>query len=62
MVHHKRGPLILLAVGVELLLLKEDGNEKQEATSNVVLGCLVVAGAGCFYGFSDEVHSLGLGG
>lgn len=55
-------PLILLAVGVELLLRQGGKSEKTETGSNVLLGCLVVVGAVCFYGFSNELHSLGLGG
>jgi hypothetical protein len=50
-------PIILLVVGIGIIASARKGQMSQNAltVTNVLLGCVVIAGAGLFYGFGDNI-------
>jgi len=53
-------PIILLVVGVAIIAGARKGQMSQNALTitNVMLGCMVIAGAGLFYGFADSIATF----
>jgi len=53
-------PIILLVVGVAIIAGARKGQMSQNALTitNVLLGCMVIAGAGLFYGFADSIATF----
>ena len=56
-------PLILLFVGIGIIASARKGQMSQNAMTltNVLLGCVVIAGAALFYGFADSIASFAFG-
>ena len=50
-------PIILLVVGIGIIASARKGQMSQNALTitNVLLGCVVIAGAAFFYGFADNI-------
>jgi drug/metabolite transporter (DMT)-like permease len=50
-------PIIVLFVGIGIIASARKGQMSQNAltVSNVLLGCVVIAGAAFFYGFADNI-------
>lgn len=50
-------PIILLFVGIGIIASARKGQMSQNALTitNVLLGCVVIAGAALFYGFADNI-------
>lgn len=50
-------PIILLFVGIGIIASARKGQMSQNAltVTNVLLGCVVIAGAAFFYGFADNI-------
>ena len=50
-------PLVLLVFGVMIIAGARKGQMSQNAMTitNVLLGCVVIAGAGLFFGFADNI-------
>ncbi len=50
-------PIVLLFIGIGIIASARKGQMSQNAmtVSNVILGCVVIAGAGLFYGFADNI-------
>ena len=53
-------PIILLVVGISIIAGSRKGQMSQNALTitNVMLGCVVIAGAGLFFGFADNIASF----
>jgi predicted branched-subunit amino acid permease len=53
-------PLILLVVGIGIIAGARKGQMSQNAMTitNIMLGCVVIAGAALFYGFADSIASF----
>jgi hypothetical protein len=53
-------PLILLVVGIGIIAGARKGQMAQNAmtVTNILLGCVVIAGAALFYGFADSIASF----
>ena len=50
-------PIILLVVGIGIIASSRKGQMSQNAltVTNVMLGCVVIAGAALFYGFAGDI-------
>lgn len=53
-------PIILLVVGVGIIAGARKGQMSQNALTitNIMLGCMVIAGAALFYGFADGIATF----
>jgi hypothetical protein len=53
-------PIILLVVGIGIIASARKGQMSQNAMTitNIMLGCIVIAGAALFYGFADSIASF----
>lgn len=53
-------PVILLFIGIGIIASARKGQMSQNAMTvrNVMLGCIVIAGAALFYGFADNIASF----
>lgn len=53
-------PILLLFVGIGIIASARKGQMSQNAltVTNVMLGCMVIAGAALFYGFADNIASF----
>jgi len=53
-------PIILLFVGIGIIASARKGQMSQNAmtVTNILLGCMVIAGAALFYGFADNIASF----
>lgn len=50
-------PIVLLVIGIGIISSSRKGQMSQNAMTitNVMLGCVVIAGAGLFFGFADNI-------
>jgi hypothetical protein len=50
-------PIVLLVVGIGIIASARKGQMSQNAmtVTNIMLGCIVIAGAALFYGFAGSV-------
>ncbi len=50
-------PIVLLVIGISIIAGSRKGQMSQNAMTitNVILGCVVIAGAGLFFGFADNI-------
>jgi cytochrome c-type biogenesis protein CcmH/NrfF len=50
-------PIVLLVIGIGIISGSRKGQMSQNAMTitNVMLGCIVIAGAGLFFGFADNI-------
>lgn len=50
-------PIVLLVIGIGIIASSRKGQMSQNAMTitNVMLGCVVIAGAGLFFGFADNI-------
>jgi uncharacterized membrane protein len=53
-------PIILLVIGLAIIASARKGQMSQNAMTitNVLLGCVVIAGAAMFYGFGDDIANF----
>ena len=53
-------PIVLLVIGIGIIAGARKGQMSQNAMTitNVMLGCVVIAGAALFYGFADNIASF----
>lgn len=53
-------PIVLLFIGIAIIAGARKGQMSQNAMTitNVLLGCMVIAGAALFYGFADNIASF----
>ncbi|GAB3785511.1 hypothetical protein [Nocardioides ungokensis] len=53
-------PILLLVVGIGIIASARKGQMSQNAMTitNIMLGCVVIAGAALFYGFADSIASF----
>jgi len=53
-------PIILLVVGIGIIAGARKGQMSQNALTitNILLGCVVIAGAALFYGFADGIATF----
>jgi hypothetical protein len=53
-------PIILLVIGIGIISGSRKGQMSQNAMTitNVMLGCVVIAGAGLFFGFADNIANF----
>jgi hypothetical protein len=53
-------PIVLLVIGIAIIAGARKGQMSQNAMTitNVMLGCVVIAGAGLFFGFADNIASF----
>ena len=53
-------PIVLLIIGIAIIASARKGQMSQNAMTitNVMLGLIVIAGAGLFYGFADNIASF----
>lgn len=53
-------PIVLLVIGIGIISGSRKGQMSQNAMTitNVVLGCVVIAGAGLFFGFADNIANF----
>ena len=53
-------PIILLVVGVGIIAGARKGKMSENALTitNILLGCVVIAGAALFYGFADGIATF----
>jgi hypothetical protein len=53
-------PIVLLFIGIGIISGSRKGQMSQNAMTitNVMLGCIVIAGAGLFFGFADTIASF----
>ena len=53
-------PIILLVIGIAIIAGARKGQMSQNAMTitNVMLGLVVIAGAGLFYGFADNIATF----
>jgi uncharacterized membrane protein len=57
-------PIILLFVGIGIMANARRGQMSQNALTvgNILLGCIVIAGAGLLYGFADTIATFAFKG
>jgi hypothetical protein len=57
-------PLVLLVVGIGIIASARKGQMSQNAltVTNIMLGCIVIAGAAVFYGFAGDIADFAFGG
>jgi hypothetical protein len=53
-------PIVLLVIGISIIASSRKGQMSQNAMTitNVMLGCVVIAGAGLFFGFADNIAAF----
>ncbi|NUR09522.1 MAG: hypothetical protein HOQ22_01885 [Nocardioidaceae bacterium] len=53
-------PIVLLVIGIAIITGARKGQMSQNALTitNVLLGCVVIAGAGLFFGFADNIANF----
>ncbi len=53
-------PIVLLVIGIAIIAGARKGQMSQNAMTitNVMLGLIVIAGAGFFFGFADNIASF----
>ncbi|MGH3357020.1 MAG: hypothetical protein ACRDOJ_14070 [Nocardioidaceae bacterium] len=53
-------PILLLIVGIGIIASARKGRMSENAMTitNVMLGCVVIAGAAFFYGFADNIANF----
>ena len=53
-------PIVLLFIGIGIIAGARKGQMSQNAmtVTNVLLGCVVIAGAALFFGFADNIASF----
>ena len=53
-------PIVLLFIGIAIIAGARKGQMSQNALTitNVLMGCMVIAGAALFYGFADNIASF----
>jgi hypothetical protein len=53
-------PIVLLFVGIGIIASARRGQMSQNALTitNILLGCVVIAGAALFYGFADTIATF----
>jgi exosortase/archaeosortase len=53
-------PLVLLVVGIGIIASARKGQMSQNAMTitNIMLGCIVIAGAALFYGFAGNIATF----
>jgi drug/metabolite transporter (DMT)-like permease len=53
-------PIVLLFIGIAIIAGARKGQMSQNAMTitNVLLGCVVIAGAAFFYGFADNIATF----
>lgn len=53
-------PIVLLVIGIGIIAGARKGQMSQNAMTitNVMLGCMVIAGAALFYGFADNIATF----
>ena len=53
-------PIVMLFIGIGIIASARKGQMSQNAMTitNVMLGCIVIAGAALFYGFADNIASF----
>ena len=53
-------PIVLLLIGIGIIAGARKGQMSQNAmtVTNVLLGCVVIAGAALFFGFADNIASF----
>jgi cytochrome c-type biogenesis protein CcmH/NrfF len=53
-------PIVLLVIGIGIISSSRKGQMSQNAMTitNVMLGCVVIAGAGLFFGFADNIANF----
>jgi predicted branched-subunit amino acid permease len=53
-------PIVLLFIGIAIIAGARKGQMSQNAMTitNVMLGCMVIAGAALFYGFADNIATF----
>lgn len=53
-------PIVLLVVGLGIIASARKGQMSQNALTitNIMLGCVVIAGAGLFYAFADNIATF----
>ncbi|MGH3432023.1 MAG: hypothetical protein ACRDQB_04215 [Thermocrispum sp.] len=53
-------PILLLIVGIGIIASARKGRMSENAMTitNVMLGCVVIAGAAFFFGFADQIASF----
>ena len=53
-------PIVLLFIGIGIIASARKGQMSQNAltVTNVLLGCVVIAGAALFYGFGDNIATF----
>ncbi len=53
-------PIILLFIGIGIIAGARKGQMSQNAMTitNVMLGCIVIAGAALFFGFADNIANF----
>jgi len=53
-------PIILLVVGIGIIASARKGQMSQNAMTitNIMLGCVVIAGAALFFGFADSIATF----
>jgi len=57
-------PIVLLVVGLGIIASARKGQMSQNAltVTNILLGCVVIAGAALFYGFADNIAQFAFQG
>ena len=57
-------PVVLLFIGIGIIASARKGQMSQNAitVTNVMLGCIVIAGAAMFYGFADNIATFAFNG
>lgn len=53
-------PIVLLVVGIGIIAGARKGQMSQNAMTitNIILGCMVIAGAALMYGFADSIAAF----
>ena len=53
-------PIVLLFIGIGIIAGARKGQMSQNAmtVTNILLGCVVIAGAALFYGFADNIATF----
>lgn len=53
-------PIVLLFIGIGIIASARKGQMNQNAmtVTNILLGCVVIAGAALFYGFADNIATF----
>jgi hypothetical protein len=56
-------PLVLLMVGIGIIASARKGQMSQNAltVTNIMLGCIVIAGAALFHGFAGDIADFAFG-